>query len=118
MIFREWLPDAFFARSQVLLEPRYELDMLPLCRSALCICSLARHSEALGGPSFAVPLKRVTAREIIPTILTKVYGERVRLRALTVMLESAPFVELGVGTETAPDLANRPACPVDLRRHK
>ena len=73
--------------------------MLPLRRSALHICFLAQHSEALEGPFFAVPLTCVPAREVISTILTKVYGERVHLRAITVPLEFVLLVELGIGTE-------------------
>ena len=91
------LPDILLTCGQVSLEPPYELVMLPLCCSALCIRLLGRYSEALGGPIFAVPLARVTAREVIPTMLAEVDCERVRLHAVAVPLEFTPLLGLGVG---------------------
>ena len=85
--------------------------MLPLRRSALCICFRRRFFAALEGPVLAVPIACVALREVIPTILAEINGERVRFIAI----KFTPLVELDVGTETAPDLANRPACPVGLR---
>lgn len=79
---------------------------------ALCIRFLRRHSEALGGPIFAVPLARVITHEEIPAMLAEVDRERVRLHAVAVPLECAPLLELGIGTESALDLTNRSACPV------
>ncbi|KAF8491323.1 hypothetical protein F5888DRAFT_1736282 [Russula emetica] len=92
--------------------------MLPLRLSTLFICCLARRLEALGKPSFVVPLARVTARKVKPTLLAEVDAKRVRLCVFAVPLECAPLLELGVGTESALDLANRTACSVGLRRYE
>jgi hypothetical protein len=40
------------------------------------------------------------------------------LHAVAVPLEIAQLLELGIGTESALDLANRPVCPVGLRRYE
>lgn len=97
------------------------LRMNSSCSLCVALRFASAFSASLGGTrqaDFAVPLARVTAREVVPTILAEVYCERVRLHALAVPLEFAPLLELGVGTESALDLANRPACPVGLRRHE
>lgn len=91
--------------------------MLPLHRSALFIRFLTCLFEALG-EFIAVRLERFTSREVIPTTLAEVYGQRVRLISVTVPLDFTPLVDLRVGTEAAPDLANRPAYPVGLRLHE
>jgi hypothetical protein len=52
-----------------------------LCRSALCIHFLGRHSKALGG-RFSQLLARVTAREVISTMFAEVDCKRVRLHAV------------------------------------
>ena len=65
-----------------------------------------------------MPLACVTACKVIPAMLAKVNRERVLLSAVTVPLELAPCFELGVGAESALDLANRPTCPVGLRRRE
>ncbi|KAF8488936.1 hypothetical protein F5888DRAFT_1750275, partial [Russula emetica] len=92
--------------------------VLPLRLSTLFICFLARRLEALGKPCFVVPFARVTAREVNCATLAEVYAKRVRLCVFAVPLECDPLLELGVGTESALDLANRTACPVGLRRYE
>ena len=96
----------------------YELIVLPLHCSALFIHFFMPPLAALGGPFITVPLARVTSCGVIPTKLAEIYGEQVRLIVITVPFEFTPLVELGVGTETAPDLGNRPTCPVGLYCHK
>jgi hypothetical protein len=90
--------------------------VLPLRLSVLFIRFLGCCLESLGGPFFGVLLGQVAAHEVFPTMLTEVDPERV----VAVPFELTPLLELGVGTESALDLANRTAsrCPVGLCRYE
>ena len=81
---------------QVSLEPPYELVMLPLYCSALCIRLLGRDSEAIGGPIFAVPLARVTAREVIPTsrllVVYPIIGSKAEVLVGIILVRNLPTI--------------------------
>ena len=86
-----------------------------LGQSALLLGFLGRDVEALGRRMITMPVERVAAGETISTVVTEVNLDWVRLRSLTVALETAPCVQSSIGASSALDFLDHPTCPFVLR---
>lgn len=108
---REGCPNPVTCR-QAAPHSAQELAVFPRRLSALLFSPLRCDTEALAGGSTAMSLEGVTAREKIPTVVTKRDFKRMRLCRLAVPLEIIPFCELTVGTNPTLDLVDCPASHV------